>query len=53
MRKNMDYFAHSPDTRPLLEKLAATSPTTLGCMHGAAWKGDGSKLLRAFADELG
>jgi flavorubredoxin len=53
MRKNMDYFAHSPDTRPLLEKLAATSPTTLGCMHGAAWKGDGSELLRALADRLG
>jgi flavorubredoxin len=52
MRENMDYFAHSPTTRPLLEKLAATQPTTLACMHGASWTGDGSKLLLALADAL-
>jgi hypothetical protein len=36
----------------LLEKLAATKPATLACMHGSAWQGDGSALLHALADEL-
>jgi hypothetical protein len=35
-----------------LEKLASTSPTTLACMHGSAWRGDGAGLLRALADRL-
>jgi hypothetical protein len=41
------------DTRSLLEKLAATEPTTLACMHGSSWKGDGGKLLRTLADSSG
>jgi hypothetical protein len=28
------------------------APTTLACMHGSAWRGDGSALLRALADSL-
>lgn len=48
-RVAMDYFAHSPDTRGMLERLAGTSPTTLACMHGSAWRGDGGALLRALA----
>jgi len=48
----MDYFAHSPATRATLERLAAVEPTTLACMHGSAWKGDGGKLLRALADSV-
>ena len=48
----MDYFAHSKDTRPLLEKLAATKPRTLACMHGSAWSGDGGRLLLELADAL-
>ena len=52
-RQNMDYFSYTPDTRRLLEHLAATQPTTLACMHGSAWRGDGSKLLLALADALG
>ena len=51
-RKGMDYYAHAPSTRPLLEKLAATDPRTLACMHGSAWRGDGAGLLRALADVL-
>jgi flavorubredoxin len=51
-RGKMDYFAHGPQTRALLEKVASTEPTTLACMHGSAWKGDGAKLLRALADRL-
>ncbi|HUR42268.1 MAG TPA: MBL fold metallo-hydrolase [Verrucomicrobiae bacterium] len=52
-RKQMDYFAHTDTARALLEKLAATSPTTMACMHGSAWQGDGAKLLRALADSVG
>jgi len=52
MREALDYFAHSPGTRPLLEKLAATAPRTLACMHGSAWTGDGRRLLLELADVL-
>lgn len=51
-RKQMDYFSHTKNARAMLEKLASTNPTTLACMHGSAWRGNGAKLLRALADEL-
>ena len=51
-RQTMDYFSHTTRARAMLEKLAAADPTTLACMHGSAWRGDGAKLLRALADEL-
>jgi flavorubredoxin len=51
-RHAMDYFSHTSRARAMLERLASTSPTTLACMHGSAWRGDGAKLLRALADEL-
>jgi len=52
MRLAMDYYAHAKDTRGLLEKLAATKPKTLACMHGSAWSGDGGRLLLDLADVL-
>ncbi len=52
MRGQMDYFAHSPQTRALLGKLAATRPRTLACMHGSAWSGDARRLLLDLADAL-
>ena len=52
VRKAMDYYAHAPGTRAALEKLAREKPTTLACMHGSAWKGDGGALLRELADAL-
>ena len=45
-RAPMDYFAHAPQTTAILEKLARQRPTTLACMHGSAWRGDGERLLR-------
>jgi len=51
-RREMDYFSHTRRARAMLERLAATRPGTLACMHGSAWRGDGAKLLRALADEL-
>ena len=35
LRKGLDYFAHAPNTREMLERLAAEEPATLG-MH--AWQ---------------
>ena len=52
MRVALDYYAHARDTRVLLERVASEKPTTLACMHGSAWKGDGAALLRALADRL-
>jgi len=51
-RKQMDYYAHSPETRRTLERLAAEKPKVLACMHGSAWTGDGRALLLQLADEL-
>ncbi|AGP37984.1 hypothetical protein [Sorangium cellulosum] len=52
MRRAMDYFAHGPDAPRLLEKLAATAPRLLACMHGRAYEGDGAALLRGLARAL-
>jgi flavorubredoxin len=51
-RSQMDYFSHTKNAREMLERLASTEPTTLACMHGSAWQGDGAQLLRALADKL-
>lgn len=51
-RAPMDYFAHAPATSAILERLANERPTTLACMHGSAWRGDGSKLLRELSAVL-
>ena len=51
-RHAMDYFSYTRHADALLEKLANTRPTTLACMHGSAWRGDGAALLRALSAEL-
>jgi flavorubredoxin len=51
-RRPMDYFAHAPQTRAVLERLAGEAPTTLACMHGSAWRGDGARLLRELGARL-
>jgi flavorubredoxin len=51
-RHAMDYYSHTKHARGMLERLASTHPTTLACMHGSAWSGDGASLLRALADAL-
>lgn len=48
----MDYYAHGPNTRAVLERVAATEPETLACMHGSAWRGKGGDLIRALADAV-
>lgn len=51
-RHKMDYFSHTTNARQMLERLASVRPTTLACMHGSAWRGDGAQLLRALADAI-
>ena len=51
-RKPMDYYSHSAKAGPILETLATCEPTTLACMHGSAWKGNGGALLRELARTL-
>lgn len=52
LRAKLDYFAHSKDTRSMLEGLARLRPSTLACMHGSAWRGDGAALLTTLVDVL-
>ncbi|MFT5052046.1 MAG: flavorubredoxin [Chlamydiales bacterium] len=47
-----DYYSHTKNARPMFDKLIATRPRLLACMHGAAWRGDGAALLEALASEL-
>jgi flavorubredoxin len=49
LRSHLEYYAHSPNTGALLEKAAALNPTTLACMHGSSWRGDGAGLIRELA----
>jgi flavorubredoxin len=52
LRSGLDYYAHGSKTVPLLEKLAATKPKTLACMHGSSFRGDGEELLRQLARKI-
>ena len=52
MRGALDYFSQTRQVLELTEKLAATSPRILACMHGSAWQGDGAALLRQLAGRL-
>lgn len=48
----MDYYAHGPNTRETLHRIAAIEPETLACMHGSAWRGKGGDLIRALAEAV-
>jgi len=51
-RAPMDYYSHAPNTAQILARLASEKPTTMACMHGSAWRGDGAKLLRELGEKL-
>jgi flavorubredoxin len=51
-RKKMDYFSHTRNTLEMITRLADANPATLACMHGSAWRGDGSALLKALGELL-
>ncbi len=50
-RQAMDYFAHRRRPPPR-SRSSRQQPTTLACMHGSAWRGDGAGLLRELAATL-
>jgi flavorubredoxin len=52
MRAAMDYYSHTRTAAAMTEKLAATSPRLLACMHGASWEGDGAAMLRRLGSRL-
>ncbi len=52
MRSGLDYYAHAADSAAQLERLASTAPSTLACMHGSAYRGDGAALMRELAKRL-
>jgi flavorubredoxin len=52
MRKKMEYYANTKTAAGMLERFAALEPTTLACMHGAAYRGNGASVLRALASAL-
>jgi flavorubredoxin len=41
-----DYFVMSENTGALIDKVAATEPQLLACMHGASYRGNGAALLQ-------
>lgn len=51
-RGQFDYFSHTRDLDALIARVADLGPTTLACMHGSAWQGDGAALLRALGTSL-
>jgi flavorubredoxin len=51
-RRSLDYYSHSKNGPQILERLAEANPTTLACMHGSAFRGDGAALIRALAASL-
>lgn len=51
LRKAFPY-AELRDPRALSEKLAATKPELLACMHGSSFRGDGASLLPRLGDAL-
>jgi flavorubredoxin len=53
LRKHLDYYSHGKDSKTTLKRLAQCRPTTLACMHGSAWRGDGEKLLLELSDIIG
>lgn len=51
-RAAFDYYSHTKECATLIDKLAALKPSTLACMHGAAWRGNGAALLQALGQRL-
>jgi hypothetical protein len=51
MRKEFPY-APIEGAEALLDKLAATEPQLLACMHGASYRGDGAALLHRLGAAL-
>jgi flavorubredoxin len=53
MRAAMEYYSNPAAARAPIERLAASEPALLACMHGAAYRGNGAAALRELAAALG
>jgi flavorubredoxin len=52
MRTAFRYYADLKNPATLVEKLAATEPELLACMHGSSYRGKGAPVLRRLAQVL-
>jgi flavorubredoxin len=52
MRGAMDYYSNPRAAAAQIDRLAATEPALLACMHGASYRGDGAAALRSLAKLL-
>lgn len=52
MRAAMDYYSNPRAAAVQIERLAATEPALLACMHGSSFRGDGAAALRSLAKIL-
>jgi flavorubredoxin len=52
MRGAMEYYSNPRAAGALIERLAATEPELLACMHGSSYRGNGAAALRALAKAL-
>jgi flavorubredoxin len=44
-----NYIPYTPQTDPILQKLAALQPRTIATMHGSVFAGDGKQAIQDFA----
>ncbi|HEY7698608.1 MAG TPA: MBL fold metallo-hydrolase [Vicinamibacteria bacterium] len=51
-RKAFSYYADLRNPMSVIEKLAATEPEVLACMHGSSYRGKGAPLLRRLGEAL-
>ena len=40
-RADLEHFSRTKNAAAMIERVAASRPATLACMHRAAWRGDG------------
>jgi flavorubredoxin len=52
MRAAMDYYSNPRAAAVQIERLAASEPALLACMHGSSYRGDGAAALRSLAKIL-
>jgi flavorubredoxin len=52
MREGTAFYSNPAGAGPLIERLAASEPALLACMHGSSYRGDGAVLLRQLATAL-
>jgi DNA-directed RNA polymerase specialized sigma24 family protein len=48
----MDYYSNPRTAALQIERLAASEPALLACMHGSSYRGDGAAALRLLAKSL-